>query len=375
MSKLKLLYLQALLITAPFIFWINFTQDPLRGSKLAIMLGGGSLIVGFITASCTRWSFGALLGYITFNSLFTGFGFAQSHELVVILVSFCALIPLIGLTESYVKSFTSAISWSGVGLAALAIMQICHYDPIFSYYDPKDLGLPVSTLGQQTLYGPYMAVCVVASLYMRRYLLALIMAGTIVFTWSSFSYLSLGVGVVLYGYEVFNKKHLTVFYIGAGAGLAIKVYFDYLHFDAHEYLYDNGRFMAWRQVLNVILSFDWFKHLFGIGIGTFKYTFHTVQSDYLNRFAGAFEQAHNEYLQAYYELGIIGSALIVWCFGDLSVLVWKRFNMPMVRCWAIILLTLMANAIGNFPMHMSPHAHMVLASFLIIATMKNDLIK
>jgi len=109
---------------------------------------------------------------------------------------------------------------------------------------------------------------------------------------------------------------------------------------------DNGRFETWSNMVsdirNPIAFNDYDKKfgLFGRGLGSFKYMFHIEHPQ------GGYQklQAHNEYLQVLYELGVIGlgfgvlmlginifggndiyikSSLICVCLSALGIYVWQ----------------------------------------------------
>ncbi|MBE3128638.1 MAG: O-antigen ligase family protein [Actinobacteria bacterium] len=83
----------------------------------------------------------------------------------------------------------------------------------------------------------------------------------------------------------------------------------------------NTRLLIWKNTLNMIKDHPWL----GSGIGTFKLKYQNYQADYLQENPGEIKywikagEAHNEYLQIWAELGIIGLFLfliIIYFFYD-----------------------------------------------------------
>jgi O-antigen ligase len=75
---------------------------------------------------------------------------------------------------------------------------------------------------------------------------------------------------------------------------------------------DRDRLALWGDAWKMIIQYP----VFGQGLGTFQWTypaFETVDADIPAKYA------HNDYLQALAEVGIVGLTLLLWCFGS----VWR----------------------------------------------------
>jgi len=76
----------------------------------------------------------------------------------------------------------------------------------------------------------------------------------------------------------------------------------------------NTRLLIWKTTLEMIKE----KPIFGLGIGTFKLHYLDYQAKYLKenpnyiKYSGKAREAHNEYLQIWSELGIIGLSLFLF---------------------------------------------------------------
>jgi O-antigen ligase len=105
---------------------------------------------------------------------------------------------------------------------------------------------------------------------------------------------------------------VVVFLILAILGSAIYIGVDAL-FERYESILqerssDTDRIALWRDAWKLVIKYP----VFGQGLGTFRWTYpayESVQPDIPAQYA------HNDYLQAVAELGVIGLALLLWAYG------------------------------------------------------------
>jgi tetratricopeptide (TPR) repeat protein len=75
----------------------------------------------------------------------------------------------------------------------------------------------------------------------------------------------------------------------------------------------NGRLLIWKTTLEMIID----RPIFGSGIGTFKMNYLIYQAEFLKnnpyyiQYSGKAGEAHNEYLQMWAEIGIIGLGIFI----------------------------------------------------------------
>ena len=87
----------------------------------------------------------------------------------------------------------------------------------------------------------------------------------------------------------------------------------------------NTRILMWRTTFEMIKD----KPIFGSGIGTFKMNYLEYQADFLQnnpdyiKYSGKAGEAHNEYLQIWSELGIIGLGIFLLIIFVFYKLVWE----------------------------------------------------
>jgi hypothetical protein len=369
--KSKIIYLGALFTVTPFLFNV-FTdgQEPIRFSKELFICLAGLIPLSVLIWKKTRLSLACAFLYVGANMCLTGFGPAQHYNFIGIALSLSALIPLIGIEYLDLKKLTEWIGVSGFLMSCWALMQyLFGYDPFFKYINDFETHLPVGFMGQQTVLGPYLAMTFACAVFTRQHILASFIMFGIYATNSSFSYLCLCVVFYFMCFHVFSKwKILAVNAVGAIASVFV-VYKVLDGSNNIELFLPHGRLLAWKEIFGVIDKFSLNQHLFGTGVGTFKFIFTRMESEWLIRNIGLYLQAHNEFIQAYFELGLAGLLIFFWIIVDATLIVIKNRS-AMTDCWAAIFFIVLANSLGSFPLHLQPHGLFFLASFLIIATHK-----
>lgn len=296
-------------------------------------------------------------------------------------------------TEDHVKIGLKILKYIGCVCATYAIGQHYGYDLIglflghdlVSFINPTAHLHPPAFFGQQTLYGPFAAACFACALFDGSWWLLPFLGLPIVFIDSSFTYLSLGVVLTVYSFYQFGPRCLFL------ALLAPPAFFLLCQFPEfkRDLLMDNGRFPLWVQVWE--LSKNHPSH--GYGFGSFKTIYPAFQSadiraaagidesklspkakaftweaNRIRETSGLFLSAHNEFLQVFFECGVIGLLLVAWIFVSYF---WAAIFLPYnasIWCLHAIFWSFMANSLGNFPLHLIPQALLPLWAFVAVTT-------
>lgn len=161
-----------------------------------------------------------------------------------------------------------------------------------------------------------------------------------------------GIKFILKGIFIFIT--IIVLYVGVGATLS--------RFSPDR-LFQGDRTQYWSTLSGVIKDFP----LFGTGLGTFAAVYPAYESE---RTYGLLFHAHNDYLEYFSELGIIGSALF---FGALILLfltsfnAWKERRNPYMKGLGlgtiVALIVISAHSLTDFNLHIP--ANMLLYSVLM----------
>jgi hypothetical protein len=78
-----------------------------------------------------------------------------------------------------------------------------------------------------------------------------------------------------------------------------------------QFLNDSGRFTLWKEMIRFLKSGEFFKPMWGGGLGTFQVFAAHLQIEQHIPLNGWYLWAHNDFLQVFFETGIIGIALFL----------------------------------------------------------------
>ncbi len=158
-----------------------------------------------------------------------------------------------------------------------------------------------------------------------------------------------------------------------------------------------GRILIWKITSRIILS----HFIFGIGYNRFAYEYGIYQAKYFSNgngtpiekiIAGVVHQAHNEYLQIFAELGLIGITIfILVLYSVIKNIITNKYNNRGASftklCSGYSLLSVIIMAVFSFPLHILPilvmsflflsilnHHEKVIKSYIKINQMANKLI-
>lgn len=231
----------------------------------------------------------------------------------------------------------------------------------------------IGLLGQQTLLAPFLAFALGISLHRFAeakyatdkliykvlslfYFIVILLAGSVM------GYVSLA--AVLWIYLLFYQGEVIAFSVAAVVWL-VAAWFALRHGDrliseAH------GRIEPWTDAIRLIKMHPWL----GYGVGTWSVAAEKLAQ--VHGYKAPWSQLHNEYLQGQFEFGVIGmlilgvQALILTARIHFLYLFRSRRLVPYVAGLA----ALMANALGNFPLHVAPHG--MLLAFCVYVILKGE---
>jgi hypothetical protein len=280
----------------------------------------------------------------------------------------------------------SILEWVGIVCAVYGILQVNGLDPIQSYQSWADIR-PVVFLGQHTLYGPFAVACFTVALFRKHWLRSAILVVPVVLVDSSFTFLSLAVVLAIWAYVNLAKRY---FFLLFASGLIAAVMILALPKEMlGDKFNDKGRFLLWGQALKLTET----RPFFGYGFGSFRVIYPVFQSKELRvangiddeklsaeakKFiarseairmeSGLFYSPHNEYIQAYFEMGLVGVFILLGLF--LSFLISFYASPKTTETWILfaIFWSFAANSIGNFTPHLVPQGLLLLWVYVSMTT-------
>lgn len=366
--RVNRLLIGALLMVVPFLFIYSNGIEPIRLAKLAGVSILGSIGIGLFVSRSINRALGACVAWAGISMALTGMGAAQENFFVSVVVTVAACSFAVGSSSRQSVFYLKMLVIMTYIQAGYSLLQMAGLDSLFIYFEGHEI-VPVGFMGQQTILGPLVACGVVGALSLGgRFLLLLpVMIASIVFCNSSFTYLSLIAGLSVIYFDFIKKNSLAVLLATAMAIIVSPLLFKD---QINTLLMDNGRFVMWQETISIYENkFSFWQQLTGVGGGGFAAVFHKMQSEFLTRMSGYFLEAHNDYLQVLFEFGFVGVALVFWllveCF-KYGIAAWKSSSVD--RSWFAILVCILFNSLGNFPMRIQPHGAIALLAFILIAT-------
>lgn len=354
----------------PFLY-SNGYDDSIRTPKLVLFVALAGLIGAYLCSRRFSLSLGANFGLCVVSGCYSGLGASfQLANLAFLSAGLVSCYLIANLESSDIKRILICLIIAGIGNAAMGYMQMMDRDPIF-FYEPGVLrALPSGFLGQQTLVGVFLSSAVVAALFCRWYIAAIFILPVVVGTQSSFSYLALGAGFFIWILYQFGRRAAIFMFLGGlafvGSGLLCRQDWTLVCKPEWELFNPGMRFENWYYIFWYAMK----APFLGTGFGTYAGLYQNIQPQELANLTGRYDKAHNDLLQHFLETGVVGLSLFLWLFVDVCRRVWENRGNPMiVGCFAI-LITYLANSLGNFPFRLVPQGVIALWAAVIVMTYK-----
>ena len=297
-----------------------FDSGDLRVIKLkvamvfAVILGLLVFHHGNIKGVRNKWLF-ALMAYLPiayilspkpeiklFEMNVSSFWAWQPMYLIWVFFSMLCLIATHKFYKWDIRQILHVMRYCGLLTACYVIMQFFHIDQFFFQTSGGTDGRMAGFIGNPTLTAPFIAMMIPITLYLRRYWQAVLMVVAIVMTESQMAMGATIASIIAY----ISLKNVWFFFTGLllACVLAFAIHTGY----QKGIVNDSSRFEHWpviAQDINSSVAEDGPKYpLTGIGMGSFRYTYHIKHNN--NYF-----QAHNEYLEILYNIGLSGLVLFI----------------------------------------------------------------
>lgn len=337
--------------------------------RLAAFLLGNLCFSLFLSRRVSVFYGLAHLGFVS-ACFFSGFGFWQVYPCLFEIAAVMTGLWFVELQESDRIFYLKIVALSGLVCCLQAYLQTFGFTWPLHFAEGIAHDYPIAFLGQQTKFGAFAALISTLCLALCWYPCAVFAGFCALITGSSFTYLSLGVGILV---VLRHKIGLRTTLVLASAGvLALGVL--YLAKPDMDAFAGNGRLNVWKETIACAKE----RPLIGFGPGGFHTVFDSHCENWRTRERyGKFAQAHNDYLQVLFDGGRIGVACLVIVLFGIFLAYWqtwikdrhiREFNRSWdrdyLKCFIDkksvhaaqgILAALMANAVGNFPWQLSPH--------------------
>lgn len=358
----KSLIAGSILLILPFLVEPGLT-DEIRVPKVKAIIFFAGMFGATLIYRHIRKSLAFAFGWCVCSAVLSGLGPQFQLNVLVVIASAVLLSYLVtDINKFEVNRVLGFLVLAGIGNGIMGYLQMTDHDPFFYFKEGVDKTLPVGFLGQQTLYGPFMASCVIAALFRRNYYCALFILVPCLATNSSFTFASLGCGLTVWVYSQVSRR-LSYFMVGMGA-LSVPVLY---HFFPYSHLFDaTGRFEIWKPIFQEAMN----KKFFGHGLGTFLAYVPYIEPEAFYKLHGLYKQVHNDFLELFFDTGLVGVSCAVYMLYDFFKRAWEqRDNKYVMACVGILVVYLM-DGMGNFPFRLSPQGLIALFAWVMVVTHK-----
>lgn len=201
---------------------------------------------------------------------------------------------------------------------------------------------------------PSMTGCLIACLmpfYLSRsydafdsfmnYVMLLLTVITLYFLEASVPWLVLS--AVIGGYIFQRCKQLRLWFLGAVVIVAATILFAHDNLRKIEFFNDSNRFKIWAIGFKYWLDAPWWQQLFGFGFGTTQ----TLLPKWIMPANDIWTWYHNDFFQAFIELGVAGIGLLGYLMVDLFKAAWRRRDV-----YFPVLCGVVTWGMFNYPCHM-----------------------
>lgn len=225
--------------------------------------------------------------------------FLQSFSIlfsIFIIISFAAALCILRrMPDSYKKYSVWALISICIIQILYALTQTLYIDVLFFGLERLEYKIVHGTFGHRTFFGAFVAI--VTPLFAPRFLFIPLVG--LVLADSVLAFAAAG-AALLWKY----RKNSYTWPISVGI-LALMIYmFHWKSWDSYF-----SRKYTWSIAFDHIDN-NWLDLLFGRGIGQWYYTIPNRLA--LQGALDLYHQAHNEYLQLFYETGLVGLVFLVW---------------------------------------------------------------
>jgi O-antigen ligase len=378
----------ASVVLLPFIIEVGNPIDEFRLPKAKFMV-----LLAFIAGAAWVWrNIDTALGFAVALVGFSAY-YSRTFYPIADLGYFAAAL-VVGMfarspSRGDIRAFLKLLELSALVCAIYGLVQAAGLDPVLKLWGWAGHPRPTAFLGQHTLYGPFVVSGLMASLFLGRKFRPLILLAPIPFVDSSFTYLSLAVGLGVFSFYKLGTKItlaaagvLVLFSLVAASLFPEKI---------EESLNDKGRYRLWKQAIHL----GKIHPVSGYGFGSFKVAYPIFQdaeqrkafgikdeelpaevkefiktAEIIKKDTGdrVFYTAHNEYVETFMSMGYPGLLAIILVVGSFFYSFYLSDKNPELYALCAIFCVFLANASGNFIFHLVPQALLPLWSFIALRT-------
>lgn len=282
------------------------------------------------------------------------------------LVVFIPLIPIAIKENISTKFFVNTVVWVGAFQSVIGILQFFGIHFLWfpanrpSIFDHdwgalNDWHEVCGTLGQHTILGSFLALCLAPALWCKNWLASILIFTCIILTRSS---MSIGCAIVVSGLYLcyrFKPKFMFYFWCGVAAiGFTVWWNFPDLYFGGtkHSLFKLLGRDKIWP------IAWELFKQQPYLGRGVGFWALWSEKNIGLMFGGGIWDKVHSEPLQMLVEQGLIGASFCLYAAYEFI----RSFKLTWHHA---LVVGLLVNSLANFPFHLMGHAILFCVAWIL----------
>ena len=284
------------------------------------------------------------------TSIFMGINVANFYIWKVLFIWMCFYLgfEIVSNSELNIKNILNLMVIAGAVMSMYCILQYFHCDQFFDVVKDSNLAKHrvAGFLGNSNLVAPYIGMIFPLAIHSKKYFVAFIIMVAVILTNSLVGIGSLIVtALFIIGYR-FKKVSVPVYLIIILSILVLA--YDYLYPIFGKRIFDDsGRIQHWIAALIQL------KEPFvngktylctGFGLGSFRFMYHAMSPIGVNNIL----EAHNEYIEVLYEIGIFGFILLSYVV--FSIIKHIRINRLNYLVVASVIFVIIASG-GLFALH------------------------
>lgn len=339
-------------------------------------------------------AYNVMIGFDNINGLWN----FKPYAYILVFFLSCCVISSVDWTKEKIDRICSAISWTSFSMALYVVLQHFGLDEIYTVQDVSIIGSTgnpelVGNLGQPTIVSAWLAICIPFSIYLKRWIHLGLVLLAICLTGSAVSIVASALGLFSYLF-LCNGLRVRVFSLAAFV-LLVSLFIFFFPSKASSLADMNGRKELWSNIAlsmkdNAIENDPKHYAFVGHGIGSFAYTYsQKYQRDKLNKIGrllyenkgqkslgqimkesgirNLWRQAHNEYMEVLYGMGIIGLFLVVMAIITVMVQAYPLAQSDrLLMSFYVSLFISIVIAGGNFIWHLGAHQFYTVLSLGVV---------
>ena len=359
------------------------------GLWIALAIGLSALFLGQVNRCKNRW----LLLFLIFIPLNIHLSPQYPIELngvkspnywvwkpfVMILCYFLMFMAVqsLKITRESLSKLLNIMVWCGLVMAGYVILQNFGWDQFFAArvgepFRTVTKPVTVGTLGNSTIVSPYIAMIIPFALYLRKWVVSGVLIYAVFATQSEMAIGAMIVSIALYSClrwklrAIFTVFLMGVFAVGILTGIKAKNPEKFAEIKT-KVIQTNGRVAIWKESIRISkeenLRGNTPHPYTGTGLGSYSVLYRPLMKS-------TFGQAHNEYLEVFCTMGIVGFVLFLMAIGFMlksAFLAYVDYNQAEIAALLCSFICISLVAFGTFIWQLSPHNYYTVLIFGLLS--------